>query len=133
MTKYTDDHNPFTIEKPNLEDRKKESSHVCDRHADRCPIIVYTDDKTMLEKFEHKELETNEKTKCKFLVPNELTLAQFMTIVRKKISLSKEQALWFYIGKVMPPTSASMGSLYAEHKKEDGFLYVRLIGENVFG
>lgn len=29
--------------------------------------------------------------------------------------------------------SASMGSIYAEHKDEDGFLYVAYSGENTFG
>lgn len=31
------------------------------------------------------------------------------------------------------PYSASMGSVYAEHKDDDGFLYVAYSGENTFG
>ena len=34
---------------------------------------------------------------------------------------------------VYSPHSASMGSIYAEHKDEDGFLYVAYSGENTFG
>ena len=33
----------------------------------------------------------------------------------------------------VPHSSASMGSIYAEHKDEDGFLYVAYSGENTFG
>ena len=31
------------------------------------------------------------------------------------------------------PCSASMGTIYAENKDEDGFLYVAYSGENTFG
>ena len=34
---------------------------------------------------------------------------------------------------IVPHSSASMGSIYAEHKDEDGFLYVAYSGENTFG
>ena len=35
--------------------------------------------------------------------------------------------------RVFPVCSASMGTIYAENKDEDGFLYVAYSGENTFG
>ena len=39
-----------------------------------------------------------------------------------------------YLSKnVLAPTSQIMSHVYAEHKNEDGFLYVNYSGENTFG
>lgn len=131
MVKYTDTQNPFTIEKPDLEDRKKESAQVRSKHGDRVPVIIYTDDKQLVQFLEPQS--DGSKPKCKYLVSEDITLAQFTTIIRKRIKLTKEQAIWLYVGGDLPPTSSSLSSLYQDSKQEDGFLYIRIVGENTFG
>lgn len=37
------------------------------------------------------------------------------------------------MNNVIPPTSATMGSLYHEHHEEDYFLYIAYSDENVYG
>ncbi|KAK3085688.1 hypothetical protein FSP39_007242 [Pinctada imbricata] len=71
--------------------------------------------------------------KRKFLVPNDISVAQFMWIIRKRIQLPSEKAIFLFVGKVLPQSSASMGQVYEEHKDEDGFLYIAYSGENTFG
>jgi len=71
--------------------------------------------------------------KRKFLVPNDITIAQFMWIIRKRIQLSPEKAIFLFVNKTMPLSSATMGEIYADHKDEDSFLYVAYGGENTFG
>ncbi|KAH6945378.1 hypothetical protein HPB50_008133 [Hyalomma asiaticum] len=71
--------------------------------------------------------------KQKFLVPNDITVAQFMWIVRKRIHLSPEKALFVFVGRLMPQSSLSMGDLYATYHDDDGFLYLAYSGENTFG
>ncbi|XP_022711606.1 gamma-aminobutyric acid receptor-associated protein-like 2 isoform X3 [Varroa jacobsoni] len=71
--------------------------------------------------------------KQKFLVPDDISVAQFMWIVRRRIALSPERALFLFVGRVMPQTSMSMGELYSQYKDPDGFLYLTYSGENTFG
>jgi GABA(A) receptor-associated protein len=51
----------------------------------------------------------------------------------KRVSLRPEDALFFFVNNVIPPTSATMGSLYQEHHEEDFFLYIAYSDESVYG
>lgn len=51
--------------------------------------------------------------KQKYLVPSDLTVGQFYFLIRKRIHLRPEDALFFFVNNIIPPTSATMGSLYA--------------------
>merc|ERR1711909_11646 len=51
----------------------------------------------------------------------------------EEISLRPEDALFFFVNNVIPPTSATMGSLYQEHHEEDFFLYIAYSDESVYG
>uniref|UniRef100_A0A674IWF1 GABA type A receptor-associated protein n=1 Tax=Terrapene triunguis TaxID=2587831 RepID=A0A674IWF1_9SAUR len=48
----------------------------------------------------------------KYLVPSDLTVGQFYFLIRKRIHLRAEDALFFFVNNVIPPTSATMGQLY---------------------
>ncbi|CAG7818014.1 unnamed protein product, partial [Allacma fusca] len=50
--------------------------------------------------------------KKKYLVPSDLTVGQFYFLIRKRIHLRPEEALFFFVKDAIPPTSATMGSLY---------------------
>ncbi|XP_017705906.1 PREDICTED: gamma-aminobutyric acid receptor-associated protein isoform X1 [Rhinopithecus bieti] len=50
--------------------------------------------------------------KKKYLVPSDLTVGQFYFLIRKRIHLRAEDALFFFVNNVIPPTSATMGQLY---------------------
>jgi GABA(A) receptor-associated protein len=74
-----------------------------------------------------------------------LTVGQFCYVIRKRIKLAPEKAIFIFVNEVLPPTAALMSSIYEEHKDEDGFLYItyapargldlmaRYAGENTFG
>jgi GABA(A) receptor-associated protein len=62
--------------------------------------------------------------KKKYLVPADLTVGQFVYVIRKRIKLSPEKAIFIFVDEVLPPTAALMSSIYEEHKDEDGFLYI---------
>jgi len=66
-------------------------------------------------------------------VPNDLTVGQFIYVIRKRIKLSPEQAIYIFVDNTLPPTSEQMSSIYAKHKNEDGFLYILISGDNSFG
>ena len=82
----------------------------------------------------------------------DLTVGQFVYVIRKRIKLAPEKAIFIFVDEVLPPTAALMSAIYEEHKcvqliivaaplthadpyrrDEDGFLYVSYSGENTFG
>ncbi|EEY17888.1 autophagy protein [Verticillium alfalfae VaMs.102] len=65
--------------------------------------------------------------------PRDLTVGQFVYVIRKRIKLSPEKAIFIFVDEVLPPTAALMSSIYEEHKDEDGFLYITYSGEKNFG
>ncbi|KAF8409573.1 hypothetical protein HHK36_005651 [Tetracentron sinense] len=69
----------------------------------------------------------------RYLVPADLTVGQFVYVVRKRIKLSAEKAIFIFVKNILPPTAAMMSAIYEENKDEDGFLYMTYSGENTFG
>lgn len=109
----------------NLDDRKREAERIRNKYPNRVPVIV--------------EKASNAKgmpdiDKQKFLVPADLTIGQFIYIIRKRIKLSSDQAIFLFVGdNFMPPAAAIMSQLYEEFKNEDGFLYAVYASESTFG
>ena len=68
----------------------------------RVPVIVEKAPKARIGDLDKK----------KYLVPSDLTVGQFYFLIRKRIHLRPEDALFFFVNNVIPPTSATMGSLY---------------------
>ena len=53
-------------------------------------------------------------------------------MIRKKIKLSPDKAIFVYVNSVLPASSASMHEIHAVYKDDDGFLYLTYSGENSF-
>ena len=104
--------------------RKQESTRIIAKYPDRIPIIC---EKNINNK-NVPELDKN-----KYLVPSDLTIGQFVYVIRKRIKLSPEQAIYVFINDKLFPTSALLHDVYKKNKDEDGFLYVCYSGENTFG
>jgi len=60
-------------------------------------------------------------------------VGQFVYVIRKRIKLTPEKAIFIFVKNTIPPTGAVMSQIYKEHKDEDGFLYVTYSGESTFG
>ncbi|XP_055993352.1 gamma-aminobutyric acid receptor-associated protein-like 2 [Sorex fumeus] len=71
--------------------------------------------------------------KWKYLIPFDITVAQFMWIIRKRIQLPSEKAIFLFVDKTVPQSSLMMGQFYEKEKHKDGFLYVAYSRENTFG
>ncbi|KAJ3103927.1 hypothetical protein HDU97_009739 [Phlyctochytrium planicorne] len=114
-SKFKDEH-PF-------EKRKLEAERIRQKYPDRIPCIV--------EKAEKSDIATIDKKK--YLVPCDLTVGQFVYVIRKRIKLSPEKAIFIFVNNVLPPSSSLLSQVYQEHKDEDGFLYIVYSSENTFG
>nr|GLL45679.1 autophagy-related protein 8C-like isoform X1 [Ipomoea trifida] len=106
-----------------LERRQSESTRIREKYPERIPVIV--------EKAERSDIPDIDKKK--YLVPADLTVGQFVYVVRKRIKLSAEKAIFVFVKNMLPPTAALMSAIYEENKDEDGFLYMTYSGENTFG
>ena len=71
--------------------------------------------------------------KKKYLVPADLTVGQFHYVIRKRIKLAPEKALFLFCSNSIPPNAALMSTVYEEQKDDDGFLYIQYSGESTFG
>lgn len=103
-SKFKDEH-PF-------EKRRAEAERIRQKYSDRIPVIC--------EKVEKSDIATIDKKK--YLVPADLTVGQFVYVIRKRIKLSPEKAIFIFVDEVLPPTAALMSSIYEEHKDEDGYV-----------
>jgi GABA(A) receptor-associated protein len=69
----------------------------------------------------------------KFLIPRDLTVGHFIYVLRTKIKLLPEQAIFVFINGVLPPNSQLISQVYEKNKSQDGFLYLTITSENTFG
>ena len=102
----------------------EEAQRVLEKYPDKIPIIVNVSDKC-------KDL--NPLDKNKYIVPSDMTVGQFVYVVRKKIKLKQGQALFFFTNNVLIPNSVTLKSIYENNKSENGFLYIYYSTESTFG
>ena len=88
-------------------DMKSSIDKIRIKYPNKIPLFV----------FRNKKDKNLEELSCnKFLVPDYITVGQFMVIIRKRLKLREDIALFIFI-----------------HKNKDVMLVVEYCGENVFG
>ncbi len=105
------------------EDRQADALKVLQKFPDRVPVIVSRAPKTNLPDIDKK----------KYLVPKELTVGQFLYIIRKRIQLPSEKSMYLFAGRKLPVVGAPLSVVYKDHVDEDGFLYLVYSAESTFG
>ena len=106
-----------------LEERKLESSSIIQKYPNRLPLIVTKAEKSNV----------NDIDKKKFLVPNDLTVGQFIYVIRKRIKMDAKQALYMFCNNTLIPGNMLLREAYSLYKDADGFLYLQFSLENTFG
>ena len=101
--------------------RLHEATTIRNKYPDRIPCRVES---------KCKELILDKK---KYLIPGDLTIGQFVYLVRKRINLSPEKAIFIFVNNVIPPSSVLISQVYNEHKDPSNFLFFTLSLENTFG
>lgn len=107
-----------------FEDRKKEADRILKRYPTRIPIIVeQTPGRCSLPAL----------SKSKFLVPKDICMGKFMFVIRQRMKVNAEVAMFVFINNEMVPTNELISTIYETFKDKDGFLYMQFAGENTFG
>ncbi|XP_058389871.1 microtubule-associated proteins 1A/1B light chain 3C-like [Diceros bicornis minor] len=72
--------------------------------------------------------------KTKFLVPQELTMTQFLGVVQSRMVLGATAAVYLLVNsRNMVSMSVTMAEIYRDYRDEDGFLYLTYASQEVFG
>jgi GABA(A) receptor-associated protein len=117
-TKYFKDRHSF-------DKRFEESSRIVNKYKTKKPVIV-----------EKKKYQKNvpDIDRSKFLVPDDLSMAEFMYVIRKRIKITPDKSIFLFVGDgTLVPSSLTIGQVYSESKDMDGFLYIKYCGESTFG
>jgi len=109
--------NTYTLEK-----RQDEALRIKEKYPNRVPIIC--------ERYTVGDPEIDRK---KYLVPDDLSISNFIYVIRKRIKLKPENALYLFVnGKILNGTGL-LAQIYEKNKDNDGFLYIKYTLENTFG
>ncbi|GFT79711.1 hypothetical protein NPIL_357301 [Nephila pilipes] len=108
----------FTLKRLHLDFKppfKNSTSEVIVEKSDREKVLPYLD-------------------RVKFLVPLDMTMSQFVGIVRARLKLKPTQTFYLMLNnKSVATMSRMMGDIYDENKYEDGFLYATYAAQEMYG
>ena len=116
-----------------FEQRYEEAHRVLHKYPGRIPVICERDPR-------NTNLPPDKKKK--FLIPSDMTIGQFVFVVRQRVKLAPEKAIFLFITQtksdgskstMLAPTSQCFDRVYFDCKDSDGFLYVNVSSEHVFG
>ena len=108
--------------------RLLEATRVIVQYPDKVPVIC-----------EPYSTSTPPINRCKYLVNGNITVGQFIHIIRPRISGGTydggTKAIFLFVGSNnnISPTSALLANVYNLYKDADGFLYITYAFENTFG
>lgn len=111
-------------DKYQFKDRLFESTRIRNKYPERVPIIVERD---------NRSTDIPQIDKHKYLVPRELTVGQFVYVIRKRIKLAPEKAIFLFVNNKIPPTCSLLGNIDEQERDSDNFVYFLYSGENTFG
>ncbi|KAI6229292.1 putative gamma-aminobutyric acid receptor-associated protein [Aphelenchoides besseyi] len=114
---------------PSFKERKTERSRMADdirrQQPDKIPVII--------ERYDG-ERGLPLLDKCKYLVPGHVTVAELMCIIRSRLHLHPEQALFVLANeKSLVSNSMTIADIYNQEKEQDGFLYLVYASQPAFG
>jgi len=112
-------------DKYTISERYAEANRVLEKYPERIPVIC--------ERSNSAPRACPIIDKNKYLIPKELTIGEFMYVIRKRLHLSPEKAIFLFINGLIPSSSNVFGQLYNYYKDIDDFLYITYSFENTFG
>ena len=106
-----------------FQDRLLKANSLIAKYPGRVPVIC--------EKYQghgNPDIDKN-----KYLVPVDITIGQFLLIIRQRIKLNPNEAIFLFVNCNIVPTGDYMGEVYAKYKDNDNLLYITYSKESTFG
>ena len=115
---------PFKKRHPKVAERKEQSDKILSQYPDKVPVICERADGSQLMQLD----------KSKFLIPSDFQGIQFNQLIRKRMKMDKNEALYLFVsGKKLLASDKQMSEIYKENMDTDGFLYIQYKEEMVYG
>ena len=112
-------------------DRRREAQSILESHPGRVPIIA--------EVAPEARDAFPATTRHKYLVPRDMTVATFMTVLRGRMQLPRDRAMFIFFrtargGTRLAVAGEMLAAVYERDQcPEDGFLYCVYCSESTFG
>jgi len=108
----------------NLEERLNTVNKIKQKYPDRVPVVICKS--------------KNEKTlkdigQTRYLVPKKVNIVDLLVVIRKKLDVTKHQAIFIFAGNSLIPMNTTMEEVYNQYHNGDGILYIFYSLENTFG
>lgn len=108
--------------KKTFKERLNESQIILKKYPEKVPIIINECSEDLKDKL-----------KRKMLIQKDMTVVQYMQSLRTKFNINSGESILMFINGSLPTSSTLIGYLYEKNKENDGFLYISILKENVFG
>jgi GABA(A) receptor-associated protein len=95
---------------------------ILSKYPDRIPVIIKKGNKEAPDIDRHK-----------YLVPKDITFSTFTCIIRKRLKLRSDQAIFIMANNTLINQSEIMSSIYNKYKCKDGSLELTYSTESTFG
>lgn len=112
----------YKLMKP-FDERQKEASYILKKYDHKVPIICEKSESSLIEQISKK----------KFLVNEDLTVAQFQMVIRKRLNIQSHSAIFLLTNNKYLSATKTLGEIYQNDKDSDGFLYIKYSIEDTFG
>lgn len=97
------------------------SKKILDLYPDRIPLIIIGENISL--------------SKTKFLVPKSLKIHEILQQIRGSVNvIDAHSGLYLHLSNgIIPNNTENLEMMYSTHVDDDGFLYIHVSKENVFG
>jgi GABA(A) receptor-associated protein len=70
----------------------------------------------------------------KYLLEKDMTMGHVVCLIRSRIKIRPEQAIFIFVDNgILPPNASHVGQIYEAYKSGDGMLRITYRSENTFG
>ena len=111
---------------------KHQADEMMRKYEDRLPVWIERN-----ESCTRKDIKSV--VKHKYLTPKALRCAELLAVVRRRIDLSPQVALFLFVsagkdgGMILLPSSWTVEEAWTHYKSPDNFLRIKYDAENTFG
>jgi len=108
-----------------FDSRLSEALRVLHKYPDRVPIIC---ERSLSASHDCPIID-----KKKYLVPRNLTMGQFLYVIRRRLRLTPDKAIFLFVQNKIVSSSCLISQVYESYKDMDRYLYITYSQENTFG